>query len=238
MSSRQLFSNALDLDEFFYAARDQIYAIIKLGDFPNYYKGSDIDVFCYNKNDFAQIILGVGNKYLNRGFEIKVVEKTTTQTYLDFYLEGSIDLRFDLYQSFPDYKKIKIKEHYLLSVVENAVSISREFRGNRYSIYVPSDVDELLLRYIEYIEWYELRPDKIKHLEFIINSIDKVPERIGFLDKLHLYTEIPCTKIRGSWLDRFYFIRWITFWIKRLRSIHTRKISETFFHKLQGSDLN
>lgn len=186
------YSNRLDLDRFFFAVRKQIYVIVKLwDDFPNYYKGSDIDVFCYNKDEFAKQILSVGNWYLDQGFEIKVTDKSKSQTFVDFYFDGELEFRFDLYLSLPEYKKIKLKEHYIFSVIENAVTVQRDFNGVQYSIYVPSTVDDLLLRYVEYIEWYELRPDKIKHLEYIINSISSDSNRIGFIDKLHLYTELP-----------------------------------------------
>ena len=44
-SNRVGFSNRLDLDRFFFEVREQIYVIVKPGDFPDYYKGSDIDVY-------------------------------------------------------------------------------------------------------------------------------------------------------------------------------------------------
>jgi hypothetical protein len=160
-------------------------------EFPNYYKGSDIDIFCYNNDEFAKLILSVGNGYLDRGFEIKVNNKTESHTYVDFYFDGELEFRFDLWQTLPEYKKIRLKPHYFFSVIENAVAIQRIFDGIEYALYVPSTADDLLLRYVEYIEWYELRPDKIKHLDYIINSISHDSNRIRFIDKLHLYTELP-----------------------------------------------
>lgn len=186
-----IYSNKLNLDRFFSAVREQIYVIVKLDHFPNYYKGSDIDVFCYDKNEFAKVILSVGNRYLDQGFEIKVTSKGESQTYIDFYLDGQLEFRFDLYGSLPGYKRIRLKEHYIFSVIENSVPLCREFSNTQYSIHVPSAVDDLILRYAEYIEWYELRPDKIKHLDYIINTVSAQPNRIGFIDKLHLYTELP-----------------------------------------------
>lgn len=186
------YSNRLDLDRFFFAVRNNIYVIVKLNeDFPNYYTGSDIDIFCYNKDEVAKQILSVGNGYLDQGFEINVTDTSELHTFVDFYYSGELEFRFDLYQSLPKYQKIKIKEHYIFSVIENAVALYREFDGTRYPLYVPSEVDELLLRYVEYIEWYELRPDKIKHLDYIVNNISHDSNRISFINKLHLYTELP-----------------------------------------------
>lgn len=185
-------TNKLDLNYFFYNLKDMNYVIIKYDtSFPNYYSGSDIDIFCYNKNEFAKQVLNYGNKYLNRGFEIKVKNLSNNHTFIDFFQNNELDFRFDLYDSFPNYKKIKIKKYYLYSVIENAFSIIKKYNGIEYYIFIPSDIDNILLRYIEYIEWYELRPDKIKHLDYILDKLSKNSLSIKFIDKLHLYVEFP-----------------------------------------------
>ena len=229
--SRIGFSNKLDLDRFFFELRNQIYVVVKLSDtFPNYYKGSDIDVFCYDKDQFARHILRVGKSYVDQGFEIKVTDCDETHAFVDFYVDGKLDFRFDLYQSLPPYRKIRLKSYYMYSVVENAIPISRDFHGVQYDIYVPSSVDDLLLRYVEYIEWYETRPDKIKHLEYIMRAISGEPSRIGFLDKLHLYTELPSPDYGSS--DRASSFGSSLSWLARVRSIPLRRVPRVFFRKL------
>jgi len=185
------YSNRLDLDKFFFNVKDQVYVIVKNNeDFPNYCKGSDIDIFCYDSSAFAKRILSIANSYLDKGFEVKVSNKGASQTYIDFFLNDELEFRFDLYESLPQYKKIHLKPHYILSVIENAATVEREFDGSRYSLRIPSIIDESLLRYIEYIEWYELRPDKIKHLDYITEKIDD-NTKAQFLNKLHFYTALP-----------------------------------------------
>ena len=184
------YSNRLELDKFFFKVRDQAYVIVKNEDFPNYYKGGDIDVFCYDKNAFAKQILSIANSYLDKGFEVKVSNKNESQTYIDFFLNGELEFRFDLYESLPQYKKIHLKPYYILSVIENATIVQREFDGSPYPLRVPSTMDDFLLRYVEYIEWYELRPDKIKHLDYIVEKIDE-DKKTQFLNKLHYYTAFP-----------------------------------------------
>jgi hypothetical protein len=231
------YSNLLDLDRFFYNVREQIYVAIKLGDFPNYYKGSDIDIFCYHKEEFAKAIITVGNQYLEQGFEVRVADKESLQTHVDFYLDGELEIRFDLYQALPHYKKIRIKEHYIFSVIENASIMSRVFEGIQYPLYIPSIVDELLLRYIEYIEWYELRPDKIKHLNYILEAVSDDSSRIGFLDKLHLYTELPAPHFERTWIQRSYWLRRLVSWVKKARSIPLYCIPGVLFGKLRKAVL-
>ncbi len=228
-----MYSNILDLDCFFFNVREQIYVVVKLGDFPNYCKGSDIDVFCYHKEEFAKAVIAVGNQYLEQGFEVRVTDKEDLQTYVDFYLDGELEFRFDLYQSLPHYEKIRIKEHYIFSVIENASIVPREFEGVQYPVHVPSVVDELLLRYVEYIEWYELRPDKIKHLDYILEAVSDDPGRIGFLDKLHLYTELPAPHFERTWVQRSYWLSRLASWIKKARSIPLSRIPGVLFRKLR-----
>jgi len=204
--------NLLNLNNFFYNVRKIPYAIIKYNDnFPNYHKGQDIDVFCYNKSQFAQKILRVGNKYLNKGFEINASDINTGNTKIDFLFKNEIYFRFDIYQELPCFRNIKIKKHYIYSVIENAVSLQQHYKNKQYFIYLPSKIDDLLLRYIEYIEYYQLRPDKIKHLDYILKTIKSDPERICFLNKLHLYTDLPddfSKHIKKNLIQKiFYFIK-------------------------------
>lgn len=232
-SNRVGFSNRLDLDRFLFEVRDQIYVIVKTAEFPNYYKGSDIDVFCYNKNEFAKLILRVGNWYVDQGFEIRVTNKDESHTYVDFCLNGEIEFRFDLYQSLPNYRKIRLKEHYIYSIIENARTLYREFDGVEYPIYVPSTVDDLLLRYVEYIEWYETRPDKVKHLDYILDAVACDSSRISFLDKLHLYTELPSPHYEDASANRVSASGRGASWVARMQSIPPRRVPGILLRKLR-----
>lgn len=187
------YSNKINLDDFLFALSDQIYCIIKISkDFPNYFQGNDIDIFCYNLPEFAQKILEVGQTYVQIGFEIKFKSgKQYQHSAIDFYLNDILDFRFDLHQELPIYEKLSIKSGLFSSVIENAVPVERQYKKQKYNIYVPSEVDDMLLRYLEYMEWYHARPDKLKHLDYIINNLKDNTDRIKLLDKLHYYTKIP-----------------------------------------------
>lgn len=214
-------NNSLDLDSFFYNVRKIPYVIVKYNDnFPNYYIGQDIDIFCYNKSQFAQKIFGVGNQYLNKGFEIKVTDITTEHSQIDFFLKDELHFRFDVYQELPTYINIKIKKHYIYSVIENAVTLQHYYQNKPYNIYISSKKDDLLLRYIEYIEYYQLRPDKVKHLNYILKTIKSDSERINFLDKLHLYTDFPDNPLKSNNISLTYrVIKFINKYISRLNAL-------------------
>ena len=159
--------------------------------FPLYHKGQDIDIFCYNKKQFAQQLFAFGNKYINNERDIRVIEITKWHTHIDFMERDEIHIRFDLYEQLPQYRNIRIKPGYFYSIIENAISQQYTFQKRIYTYYIPSKIDNLLLRYIEYIEYYQLRPDKIKHLTYVLREIRAHPDRISFLDKLHIYTDLP-----------------------------------------------
>lgn len=200
----------INLDEFFYGLANEIYCIIKIkNNFPDYSPGNDIDVFCYDSITFSKKILEIGNSYLLRGFEIKVTSTPDYhQTYIDFFYNEKLEFRFDLYQSLPAYKNIKIRPALFSSIIENAVPNKRYFQNQQFNIYVPDAIDDMLVRYIEYHEWYIQRPDKIKHLEYIMKNNDK-QSRISLLDKIHYYTELPPTehaenKKQNNFMSKFW----------------------------------
>jgi hypothetical protein len=200
----------INLYEFFYGLSNEIYCIIKIKkNFPFYSPGDDIDVFCYNSITVSKKILEIGNRYLLQGFEIKVTSAPDYhQTYIDFFCNEKLEFRFDLYQSLPAYKNIKIRPALFSSIIENAVPNKRYFQNQQFDIYVPNAIDDMLIRYIEYHEWYIQRPDKIQHLEYIMKNYDE-KSRILLLDKIHYYTELPPTehmenKKQNNFMNKFW----------------------------------
>jgi len=180
----------LNLSEFFQRFKDETYCIIKPDKkLPEYKKGSDIDIFCYDMNKLSKIIIGIGNKYVERDLEI-LITKMNGQMYVDFVFKSSheIEFRFDLYEKLPMYKNILLKPALFENVLENRVSFELK---NSINIFIPNSIDDNILRYIEYQEWYGKRPDKIKHINYILEHFENKKMINKFLEKLHHYTELP-----------------------------------------------
>lgn len=188
------YSNILDLNLFFYSFTSEKYVIVKKSNIPDYYSGSDVDIFCLNLSALAKKILIIGNSYLDKEFEISVQSKKNTHINIDFILNGNIEFRFDLYGELPQYKRINIKRTFFKNVIYNAIPVNILTNNYNYNIFVPSQIDELIIRYIEYIEYYEIRPDKIKHLQYIMDTISNDLEKRLFLDQLHQFTALPLPK--------------------------------------------
>ncbi len=219
-----MYSNKLNLDEFFFAVRNQEYVIIKITEeFPNYYKGSDVDVFCADLNKFSVAIFHIGNNYINSSncrIEVANIEENN-HTHIDFFFDDDLDFRFDLYSSMPKFNTIKMKKYYFYSVIDRKVSFFREYNKRKYPAYIPSPVDGLILRYLEYLDWYEKRPDKIKHLDYILDRISEEKLKNNFLDRLHLYAEFPHNKNKDYHMRSYIMSRYFSlplYYIKKIKS--------------------
>ena len=183
----------LNIKEFFENLNNLNYILVKKPDhFPNYYVGSDLDIICNDKKTLIQRILIAGNKYVeNHNYEIKVSSNEKTKhTKVDFYFENEIEIRFDIHENLPKFKKINVRKDYIHPLLTNKKELVIE---DEFTIYIPSYIDELTLRYIEYFEWFEKRPDKIKHLEYIEKHIANKGEREKFFDYLHRYIKMTDT---------------------------------------------
>ena len=117
-----------------------------------------------------------------------------------------LDFRFDLYSSLPEFKKLSLKKHLFFDILKNKTSFYSTYEGKEYPVYVPSEIDDLLLRYIEYMEWYQQRPDKIKHLNYILEGISSKQDKLIFIDKLHNYTKLYQLPESKNALNQSYFI--------------------------------
>lgn len=182
----------LDLISLFNSIQNETYCVIKLNDkIPQYSPGEDIDIFCYNPDSLARKILEWGNAFVTENKEIRVESNPSCHhIYIDFVQEEKIHFRFDLHGALPRYKHLQIKSALFESILENSSKVERCLKKECCVIKVPSDIDDLILRYIEFIEWYNVRPDKIKHLDYILAKIDS-NKKEQLLDKLHYYTKLP-----------------------------------------------
>ncbi len=170
------------------------YCIVKLSDtFPSYRKGDDIDIFCYSVDDIVSSLLIIGNNYINSGYNIKIKSIIKKEhVHVDFIIYNEIDIRFDIYGTLPEYNKIMIKPALFESIIENSIQVAYTTEYGPVIVKIPSVIDDMLIRYFEFVQWYDVRPDKIKHLSYIVDSLSESNRR-QFFEKLHHYTKLPNT---------------------------------------------
>ncbi len=182
----------LNLIPFFESIDSEYYCVIKLSEgFPAYSPGDDIDIFCYEPDSITRKVLEWANQYIKKGLEIKVISQAEYNHFTIDFMDGrEIHLRFDIYGQLPLYKKVLIKPALFENIIEHSRPVYKKYDNVSFRVNIPDLIDDMLLRYIEFIEWYNIRPDKIKHLDYIMDKIND-EKKIRFLNKLHHYTAIP-----------------------------------------------
>ena len=65
------------------------------------------------------------------------------------------------------------------------LSTSFQKQIDDFKVFVPSEGNDLALRFLEYIDWIDERPDKIKHLNYI-----KQQRNLSFIEALNKYTNL------------------------------------------------
>ena len=141
--------------------------------FPNYETYSDIDILCDDVDDMKGHILS----FLEGIPRIKVrVDQRQEFTHVDVYIEGKnrLDFKFDLISDFQKtYKKTFVDYSLSKDVIKNSTL--------KNEVYVPSTPYEMVIRMLEYLEYKDHRPDKVKHLNFVNYNKPQFEEEFSFL---------------------------------------------------------
>jgi hypothetical protein len=210
---------SINLADFFKVLEGENYCIIKRGDIEKYKTGSDFDIFCFDLHSFSKKIMIASQKYVKDGYKLKINDSRKCHWHIDLLKDEKIEVRFDLYNSMPSYKRINIKNSLFSSIVENRVLDLVNLNGNSVKIYYPSLVDEIIIKYLDYIEHYKLRPDKVRHLDYVLEKIKKDRDNREFIDKLHFYTSFSrdVEVSKKSLIENFY--EHIEYWLLRIFTV-------------------
>jgi hypothetical protein len=154
-----MYSNLINLKDFFDNCKEE-YCVIKMPDhFPNYYGFSDLDILCSDRPKLVDYTVNFLKRYKNITVKVHYPENGK-HAHVDVYPNGQrLDLKFDFIDSFSTYKKNTIKEGFRDIVLRN--------KESKNGAYVPNTPCEMVIRMLEYIEYIERRPDKIKHLKYV-----------------------------------------------------------------------
>lgn len=178
----------LDFKVFFESIKRLPYCVIKLDPyFPSYKKGQDIDILCRDIHEMSSYVLSFLSSYIKNQDSIEV-NKLKKSIHIDLICDDTIHFRFDLIQELYGYKSLSLKKSFTDVVIES----SMEKNVKDFIIRVPNQVDDSILRYIEYIEYISERPDKIKHVHHILSRLknNSINENL-FYDRFHHFVSIP-----------------------------------------------
>jgi hypothetical protein len=168
----------IDLPQLFAETEQHAYAVMK--SLPNGEPelGSDIDILCEDKAALGRQLLRNARPFIAQGYALRVRELSDTdQTHIDLLRrDGAIALRLDLHEGLGAFRRTPMKSTFAQSVLTRRTWSPIDCGGKTLSLPVPDEVDDLVLRYVEYHEWFEARPDKIKHAEFIADRLADRPD--------------------------------------------------------------
>lgn len=174
--------------EIFESVQFENYCLIKKSDiFPNYEIGSDFDIFTFNAISFCEKITAYFNDKLNENIHIDL-KKLENKIVVDVFENKQINIRFDIYFKLPKFNNLNVRDALFSSVIEGHQKIT----FGDVKISVPAYLDDAIIRYIEYHEWFSIRPDKIKHIHMIEDYfLEKKIDKVLFLNKVHYYLKFP-----------------------------------------------
>lgn len=212
------------------------YVIVKHNEnFPNYEQKSDLDIFVKDIDEFVKKLLAILKLELGINDSLRVSNKDIKHIHIDYICEGDLDLRFDIYGQNPWYEKLNIKLSFLSGVIDRSEQILIKNGKFKTAIKIPDKIDDLIIRYAEYLEYYEARPDKLKHLNYVYEKLELLEkvEKKEFFRRLHLYTDLPKSteKIKSSYFFNKYFST-IKFYYYRIKQMGVSKLMSKIYHKL------
>ena len=186
----------------FYCLKDQKYAIIKFSGFIHIAPGNDIDILCNNKHKISRLIISNLRQLVEQGYEIHITEKD--YIHIDIIENGKIYLRFDLTDNFDSVRKITIHRSFVQDLLNRRVCVENKFNGKSYPIFIAKEEDDLVVRYVEFLEHYNNRPDKIKHYDFILNVLAEDNTKANFLKILGEIIVNPVVVVKHGYLITEY----------------------------------
>jgi hypothetical protein len=131
------------------------YVVIKYRDtLPKYHENEDIDILTSNIQKNLNILINIYDK---QKFKHKIITINEYHIQFDLIKHKQRILKFDLYEKL-DYKNFSIDENIYRLILKNKI--------HNNIAYIPSLLDDLSLRYCEYIE-YENVERKQKHLHYV-----------------------------------------------------------------------
>ena len=158
------------------------YVLIKKStEFPSYSSGSDVDLLVMDKESALNRVVCFYDSYLSEKRELKVSD-TGYHCHLDFLVGDKLDIRIDLIHNFDFFTRFSVKNGFFVKIFKDRQIIHFE----RMPVYIPAPEDDLTIRYLEYLEYFDRYPNKIKHLNYICNIKDELLKQ-RFFENTHRF---------------------------------------------------
>ena len=181
---------------------DEYVLINKSPEFPSFLPGSDVDLLVTDKFMVSETI----KKYLldNSDGEKSFLRVTEAgcHIHLDLVRENKLWIRLDLIDDLDLYTQFSVQSALKIKLFLERVKLIVDGR----EIYIPSPEHALFLRYYEYLDWSEHRPDKVEQLDFILANIPP-DQRAKFFENAQKYIRLHHAQWQGELPPGSYSLR-------------------------------
>jgi hypothetical protein len=169
------------------------YVFIKLPrPFLRLHLGEDLDIVAVDKEHVVERLLVAAKDDLESGMVVRVTYGPEhSYVHVDLLRDDLLQMRFDVASKLASFGSYRIKDVYAERMLAAAGRSEVTIRGVTVPIRVADELDELVVRYLEYHELFGTRPDKVKHLEYVMAALETSPRCRAFFGRLHENIELP-----------------------------------------------
>jgi hypothetical protein len=172
-----MYSNLINPAEVIRSSSEK-YALTKVQEiFPNYVTYTDLDILCEPSEKLVKDCQRYIEDVYRYPTEVKVLDGGR-RIHLDVKPRGypRLDFKFDFITSLDVYSKCKVKSGLMTEALDNRIC-------DEISCYRLSQEHEMVIRMLEYLEYVEERPDKVKHLHYILDKKQYIESMLQLWDK-------------------------------------------------------
>jgi hypothetical protein len=129
--------------------------------------GDDIDVYSLDGLQLAKRIVDAHQRVdLKR---IDVSQVGPNQVHVDLWFSERSFFKVDIYSDFPDFSRFQVAEGAYCQLIRNHSTSSNE------SVEYPTlcREEEAFVRYLEYLEYFWIGPEKTHHLDWILKELSQ-----------------------------------------------------------------
>ena len=194
------------ISHFFEGIKDQEYVLLKYTDIAGIIQDShDIDLLAISPDDLVNSALNkLSPLLLQHGYGAKV-KSYAGHVHLDIIKDSKLIIRFDVLTSFAIFYRLNIKPSFDTWLI--AKSINVPFLDSVCKV-LP-EIENCLVKYFEYCEYYALYDTKKIHYEYVMDSIKDDPASLNrffslarhFTSPPLLIHHIPMTPMFATWIS-------------------------------------
>lgn len=141
-------------------------------------RGNDVDIYSIRPQT---LLRQFGNEILSdKGLEARVLEIDSDHFQFDIFDGDGFAIKLDIYSNAPRYRRFTVKDHFLYRMIMGG----HLERAQKCEFPILGKVEEGLIRYFEYIEYFWSGPEKPQHLEWILSELTN-EERAQLFELAH-----------------------------------------------------